>query len=65
MREPYITDEELAEQALRRLLQARDLLKLIGAKRTLARTRLAISSCRGAVRNAGYRKTRKAFDGQS
>ncbi len=63
--DPAITDPALARQALRRLREARDLLKLIGAHKALARTRLAISSCEGAVRHADlkpYRQERP--DGQ-
>ena len=44
--------------AIAHLKQARKLLKSAGATKTLARVRLAISSAKGAERNAGYRKHR-------
>ena len=43
------------ERALALLCQARDLLRRAQAPRTLARTRLAISSAKGALRNQWHR----------
>lgn len=50
--------ERAARLALIHLTRARDELKYAGAPKTLARVQLAISSAKGAVRNAGYRVTR-------
>ena len=56
-------EEELVKQALAKLCEARDLLAQAQAPKTLERVRLAISSCKGAVRNAElkpYRLARQA-----
>lgn len=47
-----------AEQALRHLLKARDLLRQVGAPKTLLRVRQAISSAEGALRAAEGRAVR-------
>lgn len=47
-----------AQAALGYLLLARDELTNACAPKTLARVQSAISSAKGAVRNAGYRVTR-------
>lgn len=45
-----------ARAALEHLIAARDLLKAVGAERTLDRVRHAISSAKGAVRHAEHRR---------
>jgi hypothetical protein len=47
--------EQAARRALALLQEARDELKKAQAPLTLARVQSAISSAKGAVRNAGYR----------
>ena len=54
-------DRERVLSALRRLTDARDLLKDAACPKTLARVRAAISSCKGAVRNVGYREVRAQY----
>jgi hypothetical protein len=53
-----LEQQDAADRALWHLQQARDLLTIAKAPKTLARTRLAISSARGAVRNTDYRVAR-------
>jgi hypothetical protein len=53
--------EQAAERALAFLLQAREELVDAHAPKTLERVRLAISSARGAIRNAHARVTRAYF----
>lgn len=58
-----ITQAEAVRQAITHLRAARDLLKAAGARRTLARVRLAITSAGGAERHAKlapYREIRQA-----
>jgi len=55
----YQTALERTDAALAHLMIARDLLKQAGAVKTLARVRLAISSCKGAVRHASLEPIRK------
>lgn len=50
--------QEKVERALALLCEARELLKQADHQQTLKRVRHAISSCKGAVRIAGYRVTR-------
>ena len=50
--------ETQAYYALEYLIKARDLLKVVGAPKTLKRVRAAISSAKGAVRAASYRDAR-------
>lgn len=52
------TQHENVLLAIEHLKQARDLLIAADAPKTLARVRLALSSAKGAERNAGYRETR-------
>jgi len=52
------TDADNIEHALRLLKEARELLREAGAPKSLARVRLTISSAKGALANAGYRKHR-------
>lgn len=52
------TKEEMAENGLNLLIAARETLKAAGATKTADRVRLAISSAKGAVRNAGMEKYR-------
>lgn len=47
---------DLARSAVAHLTAARDLLKRVGASRTVDRVRLAISSAKGAVRHAEHRR---------
>lgn len=58
MTSPSLTDEMIARQALRRLREARDLLRLIGAAKALAKTQRAIASTEGAARHAALREQR-------
>jgi hypothetical protein len=53
-----MTRETKAHVALACLRQARELLKEIGAVRTLAKLRHTIKSAEGAVRAASYRDQR-------
>lgn len=55
---PPPTEEELIEQARRKLIDARELLKQAGTPKSTERVRLALSSVKGALRNASYRKHR-------
>lgn len=50
-----------AKIALAHLQKAREELKNACAPKTLARVQLAISSAKGAIRNAGYRVTRAYY----
>lgn len=49
---------QAVKSALEHLLQARWLLRYADAPKTLERTLLAISSCKGALRHAGHRAAR-------
>lgn len=53
--------EQCVVEALDHLRKARDLLSNAKAPKTLARVNAAISSAKGAVRNAGYRVTRAFY----
>jgi hypothetical protein len=53
-----MTDAERVDRALELLREARELIKAAGNKRTLARIRLAISSCKGARRIQASRRVR-------
>jgi hypothetical protein len=56
----HVTMAEAAvKDALQALCTARDHLAYAGADKTLQRTRLAISSCKGALRNARARAFRE------
>lgn len=55
-----IRRQQYTEIALEILAAARDLLAIAGAPRTLKRVRAAISSAKGAVRNARGREMRAA-----
>lgn len=50
--------EQCVTEGLAHLMKARDLFANALAPKTLARVNAAISSAKGAVRNAGYRVTR-------
>lgn len=52
-------DESAVFHALEHLKTARWLLRAAGARKTLARVRAAISSAKGALRNAGYQRTKR------
>lgn len=54
--------EQSAVKALALLRQAREELRNACAPKTLARVDLAISSAKGAVRNAGYRVNAAYYD---
>lgn len=49
---------QAVQGALEHLLKARFLLRYADAPKTLERTLLAISSCKGALRHAGHRAAR-------
>jgi hypothetical protein len=53
---------ESAGRALQLLVQARNELANACAPKTLDRVRLAVSSCKGAVRNAHARVVREYYD---
>jgi hypothetical protein len=53
-------DGRKVADAIKHLRIARDLLKAANAPRALARVKLALSSAKGAERNAGYRQSREA-----
>jgi RNase P protein component len=59
--EQAVYAEQAAERALAFLLQAREELVDAHAPKTLERVRLAISSAKGAVRNAHARVTRAYY----
>jgi hypothetical protein len=54
--------KEATERALEHLQKARDELAYACAPKTLERVRAAISSAKGAVRNADYRISREYFE---
>lgn len=56
-----VGDEKCSKAALRHLQQALELLKEASAPRTAARVRLAISSAKGAIRNAEARAFRSCY----
>lgn len=49
---------QIARDALKKLREARDLLRSVGATQALKRVRSAIKSAEGAARNAELRKHR-------
>lgn len=54
-------DRDRVQAALAHLVDARNLLREAGCPKTLERVRAAISSCKGAGRNVGYREMRAYY----
>lgn len=58
---PVDLQELQVQQAIDHLLAARDILKCTNCPKTLARVRLALSSAKGALRNASYRRSASTY----